>query len=102
MIAILFALAVSAQATPLPPASGDIVVVGERPKHLRIVTKKERGTGIRRCVIKPTSGDRVLDAGICDTYLACAPMADTASALEACMKPPILALVARRKAPSVR
>lgn len=92
--AILLGLAATLQAAPLPPLSGDdIVVIGERLKHLRIVRKRDRKTGIMLCRIAPSSGDAGLDAGICETYLACAPKVATAPALEACMRPALTELV---------
>lgn len=94
--ALLAALAVAGQAAPPPTPAGDddIVVIGERLKNLQIVTRKDRRIGVRRCMIEPSSGDAILDAGICETYTACAAQVDTATALRACMTPPLATLVA--------
>lgn len=93
--AVMLGLATMMQvsAPPSPPADDDIVVIGQRLKNLRILIKKDRKTGIKRCVIRPTSGDPVFDAGICDSYLSCAPKVETSIALEACMRPPLTGLV---------
>lgn len=86
---------------PTPPTD-EIVVTGQRLKDVRIGLKRDRRTGIRRCFLKPSTGDAVLDAGICAVYMDCSVTARTASALEACMRPPLTQQVndwmARRKA----
>lgn len=90
---ILHALAVVAllaQAAPVaPPPDDEIVVTGERLRNIRIVTKRDRRTGVTRCALKPPTGDPLLDTGICQTYLACVPPARTATEMEACMRPPL-------------
>ncbi|OYW43960.1 MAG: hypothetical protein B7Z33_14085 [Sphingomonadales bacterium 12-68-11] len=94
ILAIMLGLAATTQAAPpSPPPGDDIVVIGERMKNLRIVMVRDRRTGTRRCVTRPSSGDRILDAGVCDTYLGCVRQVDTAPALEACMRPPLTELV---------
>ena len=92
ILAMMLAL-VAGQAAAPSPQPDDVVVIGERPKHFRIIRKKDRATGIRRCAIKPSSGDAIFDSGVCDTYTACALKAETASALEACMTPGLTELV---------
>ncbi len=106
MIAVLLiGLALAGQAPPPPPPTDEIVVTGQRLKDLRIGLKRDRRTGIRRCFLKPSTGDAALDAGICAVYMDCSVTARTAPALEACMRPPLTRLVtdwmARRKAASV-
>lgn len=98
IVALLLGAVAPAQAAPATVPAEDIVVIGrrlERIKHLRIVTRKDRATGSLRCMLKPSSGDPMLDTGVCDAYLTCLPTADTAPALEACMRPPIVSLVER-------
>lgn len=90
MIASLLAAALLAQAAPVPPPpDDDIVVTGERSRNFRIVTKRDRRAGVTRCALKPPSGDPLLDTGICQAYLVCAPAARTAAEMEGCMRPPI-------------
>ena len=86
-------VAMMQSAPPAPPPGYDIIVIGERLKNLRLVTKRDRKTGMTRCITKPSSGDPVLDAGVCATYLACLPKVASAPALEACMRPPLTDLV---------
>lgn len=90
MIASLLAAALLAQAAPAaPPPDDEIVVTGERPHNFRIVAKRDRRAGVTRCALKPPSGDPLLDTGICQAYLACAPIARTAVEMESCMRPPL-------------
>lgn len=91
--AVILGFAAMTQAAPSSPPSGDIVVVGQRLKNLKIVIKRDRRTKIKECVIRPTSGDPVFDAGICDTYVTCVPKVDTSTALDACMRPMLSELV---------
>ena len=99
MIGVLgLALAVAAPAAtgapePSVPPPDDIVVRGERVRNLRITTKKDRATGAKRCIVKPSIGDADVDAQICAAYLACAPEAQTAREMEACLLPPLTALL---------
>lgn len=95
ILAVMAGLATVMQvaAPPSPPPDDDIVVIGQRLKNLQITMKRDRKTGMKRCVIRPTSGDLVLDTGICDIYLSCVPKVETADALKACMTPTLKELV---------
>lgn len=94
ILAFLLGGAAMIQAAPPSPSSGDdIVVIGQRLKSLRIVTKRDHRTRTTRCFTKPSSGDPVVDAGVCNAYLACVPTIDTAAAMEACMRPALTAIV---------
>ncbi len=102
--ALLMVLASAGQGAPPPPVEDEIVVTGQRLKDLRVVLKRDRRTGTRRCFLKPSSGDAVFDAGVCAANMDCYPTARTAAAMEACMRPALTVLVAdwmaRRKAAS--
>ena len=90
MLALLLALAPLAQAaSPAPPSDDEIVVIGQRLRNIRITAKRDRRTGAKRCVLKPTTGDPLFDAGICQAYLACVPTVRTGPEMEACMRPPL-------------
>lgn len=93
--ALLIAVAGLVGATPSPPVSVPeaITVTGARLKRLRIVTKKDRRTGITRCVFKQRSGDPALDAGVCAAVLSCVTQVATAAEIRPCMDPAMRALV---------
>ena len=100
LAAMLLAQAAAPAAPPVP--SDDVTVTArriQRLREMRIVTKRDRRTGGTRCFLKPSSGDPALDAGVCDIYLGCRDRADTAAALDACMRPPLTDLVKRRLGP---
>ncbi|WP_267381248.1 MULTISPECIES: hypothetical protein [unclassified Sphingomonas] len=88
MIAHLVAalLAISFQTAPEVP-SDDVVVIGERLRHLRLVTKTDRKTGVVRCVFKRSSGDPAFDARMCEATRICGATARTAQAMQACLTP---------------
>ncbi|WP_288411265.1 hypothetical protein [uncultured Sphingomonas sp.] len=103
MLAVLAAFALLAQAAPpTPPSDDEIVVIGQRLRNIRITAKRDRRTGMTRCALKPSTGDPLLDTGICQAYLACLPNVRTGSEMEACMRPPaereVAAWQQRRKA----
>lgn len=89
ILAILAALMLAQTASPAPSPDDDIVVVGERLRKIRITAKRDRRTGVKRCVLKPSTGDPLLDAGICQAYLTCVPAVRTGPEMEACMRPPL-------------
>ena len=84
----LLALFLLAQAAP-PPAADDIVVLGERMRRLKLVTRTDRRTGISRCVFKRRSGDPAFDTLMCDAVLACATRVKTGPEMQACLAPTI-------------
>ncbi len=69
------------------PDLQDIVVTGQRLKRIRVNTKRDRKTGLNRCVVKRTSGDTALDRAFCDAVLTCAATARTRRDMEACVAP---------------
>lgn len=88
--------AVQADATPVQsPGVQDVVVTGQRLKRIRVYTKRDRKTGLRRCIVRRTSGDRGLDSAFCDSVLACAKTARKMADMEACLAPR-LAEIARQ------
>lgn len=95
---ILFAMLLVAQTASPPPATDDVVVVGQRIKRLerlRMTTKLDRATGVTRCVFRRRSGDRALDAAICKAVLACVPTVQTIEEMRGCVAPTMDALVAQ-------
>ncbi|MEJ8631140.1 hypothetical protein P0F65_17575 [Sphingomonas sp. I4] len=96
MMALLFAIATSGQAVP-PPASDDVVVTGQRLKDLRIVTRTDRRTGIRRCVFQRRSGDAQLDDYICAGMLDCAAKVQKVEDVRPCMEPVFAAVLPNMK-----
>ncbi len=102
MLTMVAALMLAQAAPPAPSPEDDIVVIGERLRKIRITAKRDRLTGVKRCVLKPSTGDPLLDTGICQAYLTCVPSVRTGREMEACMRPPLEREVAawreRRKA----
>lgn len=96
MLTLLLAAATPGQAVP-PPVSDDIVVMGQRLKRFRFVTKTDRRTGIRRCIVKRSSGDPQLDAYICQGALACARTVQKAEDARPCMEPVFAAVLPKMK-----
>ncbi|WP_260596730.1 hypothetical protein [Sphingomonas endolithica] len=95
---ILLTMLLAAQAAPPPAALNDIVVVGqrmERLKRLRMTTKRDRATGVTRCIFKRRSGDPTLDAAVCDAVIACVPKVKTVDEMRSCVAPTMDALVAK-------
>jgi hypothetical protein len=85
------------QTAPPAAGTGDIAVTGrrmERLKRLRITAKRDRRTGVTRCIFKRRSGDAALDTAVCDAVLACVPKAETVDAMRACVAPTMDALTA--------
>ena len=79
-------LALSLQTAPEVP-SYDVVVIGERLRHLRLVTKADRKTGVVRCVFKRSSGDPGFDARMCEATRICGVTARTTQVMQACLTP---------------
>jgi hypothetical protein len=76
----------------------EIVVTAERLKRIRVNIKRDRKTGIQRCVVRRTSGDPALDAAFCAAVLPCAKTASRSAEMEACLLPR-LAEITRRPVP---
>ncbi|MEH3041415.1 MAG: hypothetical protein PGN21_15305 [Sphingomonas paucimobilis] len=89
MFAVVAAMLLTRAAPPARPSDEEIVVTGERPRNFRIVMKRDRRAGVKRCTLKPSSGDPLFDGGVCQAYLACVPTVRTAKEMEACMTPPL-------------
>lgn len=85
LAAIMFALP-SENATT-PPSREEIVVVGERMRRMKLVTRTDRKTGLTRCVFKRRSGDAAFDTLMCDAILTCARTVKTRPQMEACIGP---------------
>lgn len=81
----------------LPPAAyTEIVVTGrrlEQLKRMRMTTKRNRKTGVTRCVFKRRSGDFSLDRAVCDAVLACVPNVRTVEEMRVCIAPTMDSLV---------
>ena len=68
LLALLTLLQVAA-ADPAPVTEGDITVVAERMRRLKLATRTDRQTGAQRCVIRRASGDAAFDAQMCTATL---------------------------------
>lgn len=79
------------EAAPAPPSADEIVVMGQRMRRLRLVTRTDKKTGIPICVIKRPSGDPAFDGLMCETTLACAKIVTTRPQMEACISPSVQA-----------
>lgn len=84
---VLVALAAS-QAPPAiePPPEEDIVVVGERIRRIRLITRTDRKTGEKTCRVRRSSGDKFFDQIFCDIVLDCARTATKAEEMRACVQ----------------
>ncbi|WP_404711817.1 hypothetical protein [Sphingomonas sp. MMS24-J13] len=83
--------ALQTEAAPAPPSADEIVVMGERMRRLRLVTRTDKKTGAQSCVIKRHSGDPAFDGLMCETTLACAKTVTTRPQMEACISPSVQA-----------
>ena len=92
---ILIAVLTAPAPAPALPSADEIVVVEERMKRIRVVTRRDRKTGTTRCLIRRTSGDAVLDGAICEATLACAQTETKAEGMIACLKPRFAAVAQR-------
>jgi hypothetical protein len=84
--AVITLLAMQAIAMPEAAASDEIVVVGERMRRIRVVTRRDRKTERQRCIVRRSSGDDALDAAVCTATLACGETETTADGMAACMR----------------
>lgn len=73
----------SGAATPREEA--EVVVTGDRIRHLKLDVRADRKTGARTCLIKRASGDTALDAAVCAGATDCAQPGGRRSDLEACV-----------------
>ena len=89
---ILAALLLLQTVAPAEPVD-EVVVAAQKLGRLRISTHKDRKTGIVSCRFKRRSGDPELDAGVCKALLECEPKVRTRADIQACMGPPIKALL---------
>jgi hypothetical protein len=93
LLAALFAI----QSAAVSVASDDVVVTARRMKRLeriKVVTEYDPKLGTSRCVFKRRSGDRRLDAEVCNIARACASKINEPTEVRACVAPAINALVA--------
>jgi len=92
-------LAMSAATMPAPTEAAapptEIVVVGERMRRLRVVTRQDRRTGTTRCIVRGSSGDAALDAAVCAATLACAQTETREKGMIDCLNPHMAAIVRR-------
>ena len=86
MIVAMIAL-LAAATEPVPDPGADIVIVGNRMKRIRVVTRNDRKTGTTRCIVRRSSRDPALDAAFCDAVLACAATATKRDEMTACIGP---------------
>ena len=93
LLAMIAALTEAAPAQPRP--SDEIVVVGERMKRLRVVTRRDRRTGATRCIVRRSSGDAALDTAVCTATLACAATETQEKGMVDCLGPHIAAIAQR-------
>ena len=98
MLLMLIALSAEMAAPPLAALkvpSDEVVVVGRRIKHMRMVTRYDRKTGATACIVRRSSGDTELDDAVCEAVLACAKTEVREAELLACLRPRISAIADR-------
>ncbi len=76
----------------------EIVIIGERMRRLKLITRTDRKTGVTRCLFKRHSGDQAFDRMMCNAVLTCAETVRTRRQMEACLAPHISAFAAQLKA----
>lgn len=83
---VLLAGILIAQAPP-PPAeqAPEIVVVGQKLRRIRLVTRVDKKTGERRCILRRSSGDTGIDAVMCEAAVACGSTETEVAGMERCM-----------------
>ena len=99
MIVAMIAL-LTAQAEPVSDPGADIVVVGQRMKRIRVVTRHDRKTGTNRCIVRRSSRDPALDAAFCEAALACAATETKREGMNACMGSRLTAIARRFARPA--
>jgi hypothetical protein len=104
MLAMIALMLVAAQAgTPAataPDPGADIVIVGQRMKRIRVVTRHDRKTGATRCIVRRSSRDPALDAAFCEAVLACAATETKREGMNACMGERMTAIARRFARPA--
>jgi hypothetical protein len=83
------------QIAPRLPPQEDIIVVGERMRRVKLVTKVDRRSGLTQCIFKRRSGDDSFDNIMCDSAIACTETvtANSRPKMEVCMGEHISAYV---------
>jgi hypothetical protein len=105
MLPVLLALLAAARgpAPPPPQEEPEITVIGERMKHFRLDTRRDRKTGANRCLVRRSTGDAALDAALCEAALACAATETKKEGMNICMGARMTAIAQRfAKAASAR
>ena len=95
MMLILIGVIAAQAAPPAPVPSDEVVVIGERMKRIRVVTRRDRKSGATLCIVRRTSGDAGLDSAICDATLACAQTETKTEGMIDCLNPRIAAVAQR-------
>ncbi|WP_162875602.1 hypothetical protein [Sphingomonas crusticola] len=95
MLLILVAVLAAPAPAPVTAPPDEVVVVGERMKRVRVVTRRDRKTGGTRCLVRRTSGDDGLDQAICEATLACAQTETKIEGMIACLNPRMAAVAQR-------
>lgn len=96
MIALMLAAAqAGTPAATAPDPGADIVIVGNRMKRIRVVTRHDRKTGTNRCIVRRSSRDPALDAAFCAAVLACAATQTKSEGMNACMGARMTAIARR-------
>ncbi|WP_298317706.1 hypothetical protein [Reyranella sp.] len=84
---VLAAVVPAPPETGIAPSNDEIVVIGERMRRLKLVTKTDKKTGVKRCVFKRRSGDPALDRLFCNALLACAKTVTSEKQMTPCLAP---------------
>ena len=85
MILLALSLAFS---TGQPAHIEDIVVVGDRMRRIKLVTKTDR-RAVKSCVIKRKSGDPRFDSMLCEATLRCARTVTSQAEMNSCLEKPV-------------
>ena len=96
----LFLAPMPASDAPAPPPDAqEIVVIGERIKRIKVATRQDRKSGLVRCIVKRSSGDRPFDTAFCQAVADCATSAVKPADMEKCMGLKIEAMTGRARRP---